>query len=556
MKYFKIIFSLLAVSLMFSSCQDDDLGLEAMLVPSNIIVNTDISTDGSGIVEFMVSADNAFTYQFNFGDGTTGTSQDGSITKRFNKNGLNTYLVTVVAYGKGGISSSKLVEVEVESDFSDPNTKQFLTGGSTKTWYVAAFQPGHLGVGPNSGENFNNPVYYTAAPFEKAGSDANSCFYTDELTFSTTGEDNFTYVLDNNGAAQDNPGRTFFNVDYVGQFGGPTGSGDQCIEFDTGGQKTVTMAPASSGISSSTGTQIEFSNDGFMSYYIGASTYEILSIDDSSMYVRAVMGNNPDLAWYLKFTTTSYAEQQTAGSGGEEEQAFTSQFQEILWSDEFEGDALDTANWNYEIGNGDNGWGNGEAQYYTDSPDNVKVQDGNLVITAKRESESGFDFTSARITTKDNFEFTYGRVEVRAKLPAGGGTWPAIWMLGEAWPEESWPGVGEMDIMEFAGNQPNRISSALHFPGNSGGNPIVGDVTTVEDATTEFHIYEVEWTEDKISFFMDGVAHLEFDNDDSTPFQKDFYLLLNVAMGGSFGGAIADDFQESSMEIDYVKVYQ
>lgn len=558
MKYFKIIFSLLAVSLMFSSCQDDDLGLEAMLAPSNMVVNTDISTDGSGVVEFMVSADNAFTYQFNFGDGTTGTSQDGSFTKRFNKNGLNTYLVTVVAYGKGGISSSKLVEVEVESDFSDPATKQFLTGGSTKTWYVAAFQPGHLGVGPNSGENFNNPVYYTAGTFEKAGSDASSCFYTDELIFSTTGEDNFTYVLDNNGAAQDNPGRTFFNGDYVGQFGGPTGDGDQCIEFDTGGQKTVTLAPASSGVSSSTGTQIEFSNDGFMSYYIGASTYEVLSIDDNNMYVRAVMGNNPDLAWYLKFTTTSYADQQTDGDGGDAEEAatFTSQFQEILWSDEFDGDALDTANWNYEIGNGDNGWGNGEAQYYTDSPDNVKVQDGNLVITAKRESESGFDFTSARITTKDNFEFTYGRVEVRAKLPAGEGTWPAIWMLGEAWPEESWPGVGEMDIMEFAGNQPNRISSALHFPGNSGGNPIVGDVTNVEDATTEFHIYEVEWTEDKISFFMDGVAHLEFDNDDSVPFQKDFYLLLNVAMGGSFGGAIAGDFQESSMEIDYVKVYQ
>ena len=556
MKYFKIIFSFLAIALMFSSCQDDDLGLESMAVPSNIVVNTDISTDGSGIVMFNVSADNALTYKFNFGDGTTGTSLDGTFEKRFSRNGLNTYLVTVVAYGTGGVSSSKLIEVEVESDFSDPETKQFLTGGSSKTWYVASFQPGHLGVGPSSGDNFNNPSYYAAAPFEKAADDASSCFYTDELTFSTTGENNFTYVLDNNGASEADPGRTFFNVDFVGQFGGPSGSGDQCIEFDTGGQKNVTMAPATSGIEASTGTQIEFTGGGFMSYYIGTSTYEILSIDNNSMYVRAIPGSNPDLAWYLKFTTTPYAQQQAGGGGdGEEEEGFVSQFQDLLWSDEFEGDALDTANWNYEIGN-NNGWGNGESQYYTDSQDNVKVQDGNLVITAKREAESGFDFTSARITTKDKVEFTYGRVEVRAKLPAGGGTWPAIWMLGEAWPEESWPGVGEMDIMEWVGNQPNRVSSALHFPGNSGGNAIVGDVTDVQDAATEFHVYEVEWTEDKITFLMDGVAHLEFDNEETTPFQDDFYLLLNIAMGGTLGGTIADDFQQSSMEIDYVKVYQ
>ena len=130
MKYFKIIFSLLALAMLFTSCQDDDLGLEAMLVPTNIVVDTQISTDGSGIVMFNISADNAITYKFNFGDGTTGTTLDGTYTKRFSKNGLNTYLVTAIAYGKGGISSSKTIEVEVQSDFSDPETKQFLTGGS------------------------------------------------------------------------------------------------------------------------------------------------------------------------------------------------------------------------------------------------------------------------------------------------------------------------------------------------------------------------------------------------------------------------------------------
>lgn len=550
MRYLRII-NFLIISILAVSCQEDDLELKSMAAPTNITVNSDISTDGSGIVVFNVSADNAFTYQFNFGDGTTGTSLDGTITKRFTRNGLNTYLVTVVAYGKGGISSSKSVEVEVESDFSDPETKQFLTGGSSKTWYVAASEPGHLGVGPSSGGNFDNPSYYTAAPFEKAGADASSCFYTDELTFSTTGENDFTYVYDNNGG-------TFFNADFVGEFGGPTGSGDQCIDVDFGGQKNVALAPASSGVEASTGTEMDLSDGGFMSYYIATSTYEILSIDENSMYVRAIMGNNPDLAWYLKFTTTPYAQQQ-AGGGEEEEPAFESQFTNEIWADEFDGDALNTDNWNYAIGDGCPDlcdWGNGEAQYYTDSEENVKVENGNLVITAKRQAMEGKDFTSARIFTKDKVEFTYGRVEVRAKLPAGGGTWPAIWMLGEGWPEEAWPGVGEMDIMEFAGNQPNRVSSALHFPGNSGGNYIGGDITDVTDATTEFHIYEVEWTADKITFLMDGVPHLEFDNDDSTPFQEDFFILLNVAMGGSFGGAIADDFQESSMEIDYVRVFQ
>ena len=543
------------ISFLVFSCQDDDLELESMTVPTNITVNTDISTDGSGIVVFNVSADNAFTYRFNFGDGTTGTSLDGTITKRFTRNGLNTYLVTVVAYGKGGISSSKSMEIEVESDFSDPETKEFLTGGSSKTWYVAASLPGHLGVGPTSGDNFDNPSYYTAVPFEKAGADASSCFYTDELIFSTTGENNFTYVLDNNGASTDDPGRTFFNADFVGEFGGPTGSGDQCIEFDTGGQKNVAMAPASSGIVESTGTEITLSNGGFMSYYIGQSTYEILTIDNNYMYVRAIMGNNPELAWYLKFTTTPY-DQQQAGGGGEPEEPeeFQTEFEDLLWEATFDEEtSLDTSVWNYEIGNGDNGWGNQESQYYTE--DNTSIVDGNLLITARRESESGFDFTSSRITTQDNFEFTYGRVEARAKLPEGQGTWPAIWMLGNNFDEIGWPATGEIDIMEHKGNEPGVIHGTLHYPGASGGNAD-GDVTTIENPSSEFHIYTMEWSADRIVFLVDGEVYHTYENTPDSPFNKDFFLIMNVAMGGTFGGNIDPDFQESSMEIDYIRVFQ
>ncbi len=546
MKYFKLIFSLLAISFLFTSCQDDDLGLDTILVPTNIVINTQISDDGSGIVQFDVNADNAITYKFNFGDGSTATSLDGTYEKQFSRTGLNTYLVTVVAYGKGSVSSSKTIEVEVRSDFNDPDTKQFLTGGSSKTWYIASAIPGHLGVGQNV--NDDGPIVDGGGFFFGPPNFGPDCFYDDQMTFSLTATDNIVYTYNDFG-------ETFVNWTFTTQFGG---NGvqfvDECLAVGSASEVPVSLVPASSGIPDnlSTGTVIELSPEAFISYYIGQNRYEVLSIDENKMVLRAVQGNDSFLVWYLILTTSP------AGSdtGGGEEQGFVSEFQELSWSDEFDGGALNTANWNFEIGNGSNGWGNGESQYYTDSEDNVKVQDGNLVITAKRESESGFDFTSARITTKDKFEFTYGRVEVRAKLPAGGGTWPAIWMLGEAWPEESWPGVGEMDIMEFAGNRPNNISSALHFPGNSGGNPIMGEVTNAGDVTTAFHVYEVEWTADKISFLMDGNVHLEFDNDDSTPFQKDFYLLLNVAMGGSFGGAIADDFQESSMEIDYVRVYQ
>ncbi len=547
MKYFKIILSILAVAFLFSSCQDDDLGLDTIVVPTNLQVTTEISDDGSGEVNFQATADDALSYKYIYSDGTSAVSLGGDITKRFTSVGLNTYLVTVVAYGKGGVSSSKSLEVEVRSDFNDPETKQLLTGGSSKTWYIASAVPGHLGVGQNVNEE--GPIVDGGGFFAGPPNFGPDCFYDDTMTFSLNANDDIVYEYQNFGV-------TFFNVGYTSQFGG-NGEEDQCLDFTSPGAVPLSLVPASSGVSSqlSTGTALNIANDGFVGYYIGQNQYEILSIDENKMVLRAVQRNNDFLAWYLILTTSADGTLVTDGGEGGE-QGFVSQFQDIFWSDEFDGDALDTDNWNYEIGNGDNGWGNGEAQFYTDSQDNVKVQDGNLVITAKRESESGFDFTSARITTKDKFEFTYGRVEVRAKLPAGAGTWPAIWMLGEAWPEESWPGVGEMDIMEFAGNQPNRISSALHFPGNSGGNPIVGDVTDVTDVTTEFHIYEVEWTEEKISFFMDGDVHLEFDNDDSTPFQKDFYLLLNVAMGGTFGGTIGDDFQESSMEIDYVKVYQ
>ena len=547
MKYFRFI-NFLIITFLAVSCQEDDLQLDTILVPTNLSITTDITTDGSGMVTFMTTADNAITYEYNFSDGSSAVAPSGEYTKRFTRTGLNTYLVTVVAYGKGGVSSSRSIEVEVESDFNDPETKELLTGGSSKTWYVASATPGHLGVGPTEGNGFESPIYYTAVPFEKAGDEISSCFYTDVITFAENGE-NITYELNNNGS-------TFFNVDYASQFGGSAGQ-DECLSLDTSGEKSVTLAPAESGIPAdlTTGTEIQIGGGGFMSYYIGASNYEVLEITENTMYVRAVMGNNPALAWYLRFTTTPYDQQQAGAGGGEEEEAFETEYETLLWEENFDTDAsLNTDIWNYEIGNGTNGWGNQELQYYTE--DNTSITDeGSLLITARREAESGFNFTSSRITTQDNFEFTYGRVEARAKLPQGGGTWPAIWMLGSDFDTVGWPQTGEIDIMEHKGNEPGVIHGTLHYPGASGGNAD-GNTTTIENPSSEWHIYTMEWSAERIVFLVDGEVYHTYENNADSPFNKDFFLIMNVAMGGTFGGNVAEDFTESSMEIDYIKVFQ
>jgi beta-glucanase (GH16 family) len=165
-------------------------------------------------------------------------------------------------------------------------------------------------------------------------------------------------------------------------------------------------------------------------------------------------------------------------------------------------------------------------------------------------------YTSARIKSENLYEFTYGRVEIRAKLPAAGGTWPALWALGANFDAVGWPASGEIDIMEHVGNNANTISSALHYPGNSGGTAVVG-ATPVATATTEFHNYTVEWTADSIKFVVDGeLIHNSFMNTMDTPFNSDFFFIMNIAMGGTLGGAIDAAFTEDTMEVDYIRVYQ
>ncbi len=545
MKYFKIIFSLLAISLMFYSCQDDDLTLGTILVPSNLQVVTEISDDGSGEVAFQATANDALTYKFIFSDGTSAVSAGGDVVKRFTRVGLNSYLVTVVAYGKGGVSSSKSIEVEVRSDFNDPDTKQLLTGGSSKTWYIASAVPGHLGVGQNV--NDDGPIVDGGGFFSGPPNFGPECFYDDEMTFSLNENDEILYEYKNFGV-------TFFNWQFTLQFGG---NGvqfvDECLDFTTTGTKALSLVPATSGIDEqrSTGTVLDIADNGFISYYIGQNQYEVLSITENKMSLRAVQGNDNFLVWYLILTTSPDG---TVGDGGAEPEAFVSDFNNLLKAYEFNTNGpVNTEEWSFDIGRGENGWGNAESQYYTQ--DNVKVEGGNLVITAKAENINGANYSSSRIKTMDKFEFTYGRIETRAKLPAGAGTWPAIWMLGANFEEVGWPATGEIDIMEHRGNDQNVIHGTLHYPGRFGGNAD-GGTKTIENASTEFHIYTVEWSANRIWFLVDGVVYHKFVNSPSSPYNKDFFLIMNVAMGGTFGGQIDPAFTQSSMEVDYVRVYQ
>ena len=240
-----------------------------------------------------------------------------------------------------------------------------------------------------------------------------------------------------------------------------------------------------------------------------------------------------------------------------------SQTYNLVWSDEFDYSGLpDEAKWNYDVGGG--GWGNQELQYYTSKRlQNAKVEDGKLIITAIKEIYSGKDYTSARLVTKYKGDWLYGKMEINAKLPAGRGTWPAIWMLPTDWEYGDWPSSGEIDIMEHVGYDEGVVHATVHTEAyNHTLGTQKGDTIHLDDATSAFHVYSMEWTPIKIDFFADGVKYFTFYQYSTEytkwPFNKRFHLLLNIAVGGSWGGAQGVDVYAfpTQMEIDYVRVYQ
>ncbi len=538
--------------LLMVNCQDDNFSFGALDAPSDLQITVEIigktadspDGDGSGKVKFATTSKNAVSYKYSFGDGTSTNAPGGIVLHPFTKVGVNTYTVTVIASGKGGILTSTTVDVTVLSNFSDEKSTLLLTGGSAtgKKWYIAANEKGHLGVGPNNttvGENYF-PFYYAAPAFDKKA----TCFYDGDYTFALV-DGRIEYT-------QDNKGNTFFHNSYKSIAGGTNGGDDACLPNNTAGIKNVALSPSTSFVSENpdaaketTGTVMNFSDGGFMGYYAGATQYEILSITENRMVVRFVQANNTALAWYETFTTTR-------PSAAVED---TTDYTVLSWSDEFNTDgAPDPLKWTYDLGRGDNGWGNGEKQNYTKLAKNVKVAGGNLIITAIKEASGGADYSSGRILTKGLYDFKYGKIEMRAKMPTGAGTWPAFWSLGAA--AGSWPAIGEIDFVEFVGAKPLQTQSALHYPNHSGGDAPF-KTTPIANAASDFHIYKTIWSPKTIRFYLDDVLYFTFDNSDTTlPFHDNFFMILNVAMGGSLGGAIDSAFVQSSMEVDYVKVYQ
>lgn len=232
----------------------------------------------------------------------------------------------------------------------------------------------------------------------------------------------------------------------------------------------------------------------------------------------------------------------------------------LVFSDEFDTSGpVDTRKWDYELGY----IRNSEKQYYTSRAENVRAENGNLVIEGRKEAYQGYGYTSASINTLGRFEFTYGRVEVRAKLPAGTGAWPAVWMLGTNRAQVGWPACGEIDIMENVGFDPLRIHGSVH---TAAYNHTIGTQKTatvsIASPSEDFHLYAMEWLADHIDVFVDGQKFFTFRNEGTGsrawPFDKPQYLLINLAIGGSWGGQKGIDdtrFPERYL-VDYVRIYQ
>lgn len=227
---------------------------------------------------------------------------------------------------------------------------------------------------------------------------------------------------------------------------------------------------------------------------------------------------------------------------------------------------LDPASWTYDIGGW--GWGNGEAQYYTDRLENARVENGLLVIEARQEKFEDSYYTSARLMTQGRQSFQYGRIEARIKVPEGAGLWPAFWMLGNDFQRDpanplssNWPHVGEIDIMEHVGREPDLIMGTAHGPGYSGAGGL-GRWNRQEYAiASDFHTYAIEWKEDEIIWLYDGEPYFtltpEIVGNREWVFNKEFFLILNLAVGGQLAGTIGLDTQfPANLYVDYVRVYQ
>ncbi len=274
-------------------------------------------------------------------------------------------------------------------------------------------------------------------------------------------------------------------------------------------------------------------------------------------------GSSVSSAYVDPATVTKVPEEKIKAKGFEYD--YDSLNYELVWSDEFDYEgAPDETKWDYDTGG--SGWGNHELQYYTKG-DNVNVHDGILTITARKEEYEGMHYTSTRLVSRGKGDWLYGKIEVKAKMPYGKGTWPAIWMLSTDWSYGGWPSSGEIDIMEHVGYDQDTVHYSIHTESyyHSIGTQKT-KTSRVDNVSDEFHVYAIEWLPDKILFFVDDekvytyepVKYKSSPTYKEWPFDKRFHLLLNIAVGGDWGGqqGVDEDIWPQTMEVDYVRVYQ
>lgn len=230
----------------------------------------------------------------------------------------------------------------------------------------------------------------------------------------------------------------------------------------------------------------------------------------------------------------------------------------LAWHDEFDGPALDLTNWTFDIGGG--GWGNQELETYTNRLENVRTENGMLVIEARKESSSYY--TSARIKTQGLHAWKYGRIEARIKIPSGQGIWPAFWTLGDDIDTKGWPASGEIDILESIGKDPTRIYGTAHGPGYFAGSGVGSSILTSADSLkNDFHVYALEWDENELRWYFDDREYFKVTENNNTPnnwvFDHPFFIILNVAIGGSWpGNPDKTTMFPQFLNVDYVRVYQ
>ncbi len=233
----------------------------------------------------------------------------------------------------------------------------------------------------------------------------------------------------------------------------------------------------------------------------------------------------------------------------------------LAWGDEFDDSAIDTDSWNFEIGNGEGGWGNNELQNYTDLPENTRTENGHLIITAIKGNNS--NYTSARMTTMDKKEFKFGRIDIRAKLPKGQGIWPALWMLGSNFQTVGWPMCGEIDIMELVGHQPSTVHGTIHYGQPSPNNSFIGEPFSIvpNEFIDEFHVFSLVWLENEIHWLVDDRIFYSVNpgslDGEAYLFNADFFFIFNIAVGGNWPGSPDQTTVfPQVMEVDYIRVFQ